>query len=102
MEFPASWSIDSEEGQMEKMESGVNGRAIDFAKLGRLMLLDGNWEGKQIISKAWVKECTSLEGIKAWDGVHYKNFGGYTLPMKNIPFRMQPLGTSGSLFLCPQ
>lgn len=75
MEFPASWSIDSEEGQMEKMESGVNGRAIDFAKLGRLMLLDGNWEGKQIISKAWVKECTSLEGsIKAWDGVHYKNF----------------------------
>ncbi|MEQ8363775.1 MAG: serine hydrolase [Cyclobacteriaceae bacterium] len=74
-EFPASWSIDSEEGQMEKMESGVNGRAIDFAKLGRLMLLDGSWEGRQIISKEWVADCTSLDGsVEAWKGVHYKNF----------------------------
>jgi hypothetical protein len=35
MEFDGSWSLDSEESSFEKMESGINGRAIDFAKLGR-------------------------------------------------------------------
>ena len=75
MEIAASWSLDSEEGQIEKMESGVNGRAIDFAKLGRLMLQDGNWNGEQIISAQWVKDCVSLEGsAQAWEGVYYKNF----------------------------
>jgi CubicO group peptidase (beta-lactamase class C family) len=38
MEFDASWSIDSESGNMVKMESGLNARAIDYAKIGRLIL----------------------------------------------------------------
>ncbi len=75
MEFDASWSMDSEEDQMEKMESGVNGRAIDFAKLGRLMLKRGEWNGEQVISADWVVDCTRLEGsVKTWEGVHYNNF----------------------------
>jgi CubicO group peptidase (beta-lactamase class C family) len=36
MEYPASWSLDSQQCGMEKMESGLNARAIDFAKFGRL------------------------------------------------------------------
>jgi hypothetical protein len=32
MEFPATWSLDSTRHGFEKMESGLNGRAIDFAK----------------------------------------------------------------------
>ena len=36
MEAPASWSLDSETNGFEKMESGINARAIDFAKFGRL------------------------------------------------------------------
>jgi hypothetical protein len=58
MEFPASWSTDSKEHDFEKMESGINARAIDFAKFGRLFLHKGNWEGKQIISEHWVVEST--------------------------------------------
>ena len=38
MEFPASWSLDSQQSGMEKMESGLNACAIDFAKFGRLYL----------------------------------------------------------------
>jgi hypothetical protein len=34
------------------METGVNARAIDFAKFGELFLNGGNWQGKQVISKA--------------------------------------------------
>jgi CubicO group peptidase (beta-lactamase class C family) len=59
MEYPASWSLDSRESGFEKMESGINARAIDFAKFGRLFLNLGNWEGKQIISPEWVLQSTS-------------------------------------------
>ena len=59
MEYPASWSLDSETDGFEKMESGLNARAIDFAKLGRLFLENGRWHGKQVISKQWVTASTA-------------------------------------------
>jgi CubicO group peptidase (beta-lactamase class C family) len=43
------------------MESGINGRTIDFAKFGRLMLNDGRWEGKQVVTAAWVEQATQPE-----------------------------------------
>ncbi|MCO5189897.1 MAG: beta-lactamase family protein [Anaerolineae bacterium] len=55
-EFDGSWSLD--ENGFEKMESGINGRAIDFAKFGRLLLNEGNWDGEQIVSAEWVREAT--------------------------------------------
>jgi CubicO group peptidase (beta-lactamase class C family) len=58
MEFPGSWSIDSKQSNFEKMESGINARSIDFAKLGRLFLKKGKWNDKQIISENWVTEST--------------------------------------------
>ena len=36
MEYPATWSINQVGDGLEKMESGLNARAIDFAKFGRL------------------------------------------------------------------
>jgi CubicO group peptidase (beta-lactamase class C family) len=60
MEAPASWSLDSETNGFEKMESGINARAIDFAKFGRLYLNNGsNWNGEQTISEKWVSTSTS-------------------------------------------
>ena len=58
MEFSGSWSIDSEASDFEKMETGVNARAIDFAKFGQLFLNGGNWNGEQVISEAWVAAST--------------------------------------------
>lgn len=58
MEFSGSWSIDSDESGFEKMETGVNARAIDFAKFGQLFLNEGTWSGQQVISQGWVKEST--------------------------------------------
>ena len=67
MEFDGSWSLDSEATQFEKMESGINGRAIDFAKFGRLYLNEGQWEGQQVVPADWVAESThpdpSVAGI---------------------------------------
>ncbi|MFC1936679.1 serine hydrolase domain-containing protein [Chloroflexota bacterium] len=59
MEFEGSWSLDSETSGFEKMESGINGRAIDFAKFGRLFLNNGNWNGTQVLPASWIAESTS-------------------------------------------
>ena len=59
MEYPASWSLDSEKSGFELMGGGINGRAIDLAKFGRLFLNNGNWNGTQIIPQDWVTESTS-------------------------------------------
>jgi CubicO group peptidase (beta-lactamase class C family) len=59
MEYPASWSIDNEKNGMELMESGINARAVDFAKFGRLYLNNGSWNGEQLISPEWVVQSTS-------------------------------------------
>jgi CubicO group peptidase (beta-lactamase class C family) len=56
-EFDASWSLDREDG-FEKMESGINARPIDFAKLGRLYLDNGAWNGAPVVPAAWVEEST--------------------------------------------
>lgn len=57
-EYPASWSLDSEASGFEKMESGLNFRAIDYAKIGSLILHKGLWHGQQIVSERWVKQST--------------------------------------------
>ena len=58
MEFGGSWSIDSKASDFEKMETGVNARAIDFAKFGVLFLNGGNWQGNQVVSQDWVDKAT--------------------------------------------
>jgi CubicO group peptidase (beta-lactamase class C family) len=58
MEADGSWSLDSSQSGFEKMESGVNARARDFARFGMLFAKEGNWRGKQLISREWVDEST--------------------------------------------
>ena len=58
MEADGSWSLDSKKDGFEKMESGVNARARDFARFGMLFAKEGNWRGKQLISRVWVEEST--------------------------------------------
>jgi CubicO group peptidase (beta-lactamase class C family) len=62
MEADGSWSLDSKKSGFEKMESGVNGRARDFARFGMLFAKEGrNWEGEQLISRSWVEESTRAD-----------------------------------------
>jgi CubicO group peptidase (beta-lactamase class C family) len=58
MEADGSWSLDSKKDGFEKMESGVNAQARDFARFGMLFAQEGNWRGKQLISREWVEEST--------------------------------------------
>ena len=60
MEYPASWSVDSRKHQTVKAFCCINARASDFARFGRLYLNNGNWNGKQIVPEAWVKQSTRI------------------------------------------
>lgn len=59
-EAEASWSLDSEASGFEKMESGINARAIDFVKLGSLYLHKGKWNGTRILPASWVRDSTAV------------------------------------------
>ncbi|MEV4892950.1 hypothetical protein AB0K48_26565, partial [Nonomuraea sp. NPDC055795] len=67
-----SWSLDSSDG-FEKMESGVNGRAVDLAKLGMLVAEHGTLNGKQLVPAGWLDEPhTPVSAPNGWaDGYQY-------------------------------
>ncbi len=75
MEFDGSWSLDSEESGFEKMETGINAAAIDFAKFGRLYLEGGNWEGVQVLPAEWVAESTQVDPANQRDAYYPDAFG---------------------------
>lgn len=60
-EGDGSWSLDSESSGFEKMESGVNGRAIDFGKLGWIFLNEGRNGDRQVVPASWVEEATRVD-----------------------------------------
>lgn len=61
MEFDASWSLDRKRDGLEKTFCCINARARDYAKIGRLYLEKGKWNGKQIVSEDWVKQSTKVD-----------------------------------------
>jgi CubicO group peptidase (beta-lactamase class C family) len=54
----ASWSLDRE-GGFEKMESGINARAEDFARFGLLMLHQGRVGDRAVVPADWAQASTS-------------------------------------------
>jgi CubicO group peptidase (beta-lactamase class C family) len=80
MEFPATWSIDSDADGFEITPILLNARAIDLAKFGRLYLDNGNWDGKQIIPQRWVVESTTRDpnDRRPWETFsRWQDGGGY-------------------------
>lgn len=71
MEYDATWSLDRKKDGIEKTFCCLNARARDFAKLGRLYLNNGNWNGMQIVSKEWVKASTTANTTNG-GAKHYK------------------------------
>lgn len=55
-DFPACWSYDNDSSGFEKIESGINGRPIDFGLFGLFFLYNRYWNGVQILPENWVSE----------------------------------------------
>ena len=112
MEYPATWSIDSESDNFELTPILLNARAIDLAKFGRLYLNDGNWDGKQIIPASWVAESTTKdpndhrpwETFSRWQdkGGYYKYFW-WGVSRESGDYNYMGIGTYGQfIFVSPR
>ncbi len=114
MEYPASWSLDSAASGFEKMESGLNERAIDAARFGLLYLHNGRWNGQQIISEAWVKESTAPDPSDQREWLYWPEYpqsGGYyqyhwwgvLWPGPSEHYDFMAAGNFGQyVYVCPQ
>jgi CubicO group peptidase (beta-lactamase class C family) len=74
---PAYWSTDKKNGN-EKAYCCFNSNARDFAKIGVLLLHQGNWKGKQIIDSSFCEQAVRPCMISNEGGVPC-NYYGYQL-----------------------
>ncbi len=86
MEYSATFSIDSKEHKFEHVADGLNATAIDFAKIGMLLLKKGQWNNRQIIPEEWLSESISLNESSKTDrfGLNYKYL--WWIKRKNADF----------------
>ncbi len=69
MESDATWQTDRK--GTARAFCCLNATLKDFAKLGRLYLNKGNWNGRQILSEDWVATILNADTMRAYQG--YKN-----------------------------
>lgn len=60
-ESDAIWSLDGQ--KTIKAFCCLNATATDFAKLGRLYLKNGKWEGQQVVSGQWIAQTVSPDTL---------------------------------------
>lgn len=73
-EHDAYWSLDKENGA-EKSFCCLYGTSRDFARLGRLIINNGNWDGKQIVSKKYMDELFANPRLKTDENVPNYRYG---------------------------
>jgi len=56
MESDGYWLVDDYD--VELAFGGLNATARDYAKLGELYRLGGQWNGQQVVSKEWIEDAT--------------------------------------------
>jgi CubicO group peptidase (beta-lactamase class C family) len=54
-EAPFYWAYDSEKTRQFKTFCCIDARARDYARMGKLWMQNGIWEGKEIIPVSWMK-----------------------------------------------
>lgn len=73
-EQPAFWSLDHKDGD-EKVFCCLNSNARDFARIGKLYLDSGRWNGNQIVPLEYVFESIEPNGTKHQDGTPTLDYG---------------------------
>ncbi|MFT5818850.1 MAG: CubicO group peptidase (beta-lactamase class C family) [Crocinitomix sp.] len=67
-ESEAMWSLVDDEKSSEKAFCCFYSTSRDFIRLGKLVNNDGNWNGRQLVSAAYVNEFSSLAPLKEPNG----------------------------------
>ena len=63
MEHEGVWSLDREDG-LEKAWCCLAGTARDLAKIGRLYLAGGTWNGERVLSSGWIERSVERAGVE--------------------------------------
>ena len=62
--------------------SGLRLTARDLARVGRLLLTGGEWDGQQIVPRSWLELAAKVHAGPTWaDGIDY----GYQIYVANLP-----------------
>jgi len=72
----ASWSLDQENGS-EKSSCCFNSNARDFARIGQLILNNGSWNGKQLVSESYLKDALTPASYLVDENNNPVKFYGY-------------------------
>lgn len=80
MERYALMNLDDKEHRFAKAYGGLSTNPRDMARFGRLYLNGGEWEGEQLVSRAWIERSFSKEFAA-------KN-GWYTNSWRTVPGRI--------------
>jgi CubicO group peptidase (beta-lactamase class C family) len=99
-EADATWNLDSERSGFEKMESGLNARAVDYARFGRLFLHNGEWNGTRIVSEDWVRAATRADTTSG--PASYFGYGYFWWIDVERPGRFYAMGKHGQyIYVAP-
>lgn len=72
-EGAGSWSLDSERSGFEKTFAGLNGRALDLAKLGWIYMNNGQNDGMQVVPSSWVSQVAD-EAVSSGQTPDYQDY----------------------------
>lgn len=95
MAYPATWSLDSEASGVEKMESGLNATAIDFARFGQLYLNQGRWRGRPILPADWVRRTTRDFGRGVVEHSEYYGYFWWGMQREGGGYDFYAIGKDG-------
>ncbi len=84
MERDALMNLDDRKHRFAKAYGGLSTVPRDLARLGRLYLHEGVWEGEQLVSRAWIDRSFSAERAAA--------NGWYTNSWRTVPARLNKEG----------
>lgn len=73
-EYPAFWSLDKENG-MEKVSCCWYATARDFARIAKLYMQNGNWNGQQLLDSAYVAQSIILAPLLKTNGKPNDQYG---------------------------
>lgn len=79
------WNLENQSRTINKKKSRYSAYHMhlstrDMAKIGQLMLQEGTWNGKQLISKEWIKKITTT--VTPADTVKLRNQGDISSPLQ--------------------
>ena len=82
MEHPAVVNIDSRKHDNAHTFGGISTTIHDLAKIGRLYLNHGMWDGRRIVSEEWIRQTADCD--TSYHGYHFNwyniNYEGYVRP----------------------